>query len=89
MKVSEVIIQRIGEKHNVNEIKEGSVYFADDSNIQSRKYKFKFDNKNELVISIDEQNYYKYMIIEPTYNSGSKLPYEIGFMGAKGCSIEA
>lgn len=28
------------------------------------------------------------MVIEPTYNSGSKLPYEIGFMGAKGHSIE-
>lgn len=28
------------------------------------------------------------MIIEPTYNKGSKLPYEIGFMGAKGTSIE-
>jgi hypothetical protein len=29
------------------------------------------------------------MIIEPTYSVGSKLPYEIGFMGAKGTSIES
>lgn len=28
------------------------------------------------------------MVIEPTYNTGSKLPYEIGFLGAKGTSIE-
>ena len=28
------------------------------------------------------------MIIEPSYHNGSKMPYEIGFMGAKGTSIE-
>lgn len=28
------------------------------------------------------------MVIEPTYHAGSRLPYEIGFMGAKGTSIE-
>lgn len=39
------MIQRIAEKHNVNEIKEGSVYFVDDSNVESKKYKFRFENK--------------------------------------------
>ena len=28
------------------------------------------------------------MIIEPVYNAGKKLPYEIGFVGAKGASID-
>lgn len=29
------------------------------------------------------------MIIEPTYHNGSRMPYEIGFLGAKGVSIES
>lgn len=46
MKVEQVIIQRIGERYNVNEIKEGTVYFVDDAGVQSAKSRFKFGNKN-------------------------------------------
>jgi len=28
------------------------------------------------------------MIIEPEFNNGKKMPYEIGFVGAKGNSVE-
>lgn len=46
MKVEQVIIQRIGERLNVNEIKEGAVYFVDDAGVHSAKSRFKFGTKN-------------------------------------------
>ena len=65
MKVSEVTIERIGCKKNVNEIKEGYVYFKNDANIHSKKYYFAFKSseENTMVVNIDEDMYWKYMVI--------------------------
>lgn len=92
MKVQEVVIERIGNHRNVNEVKEGYIYFMDgDSGMMSRKYKFVFGEKdcNRLIVSINEEMYWQYMVIEPTYSNGKKMPYEIGFVGAKGITIDA
>jgi hypothetical protein len=87
-----VVIERIGNHRNVNEVKEGYIYFMDgDSGMMSHKYKFVFGEKdcNRLIVSINEEMYWQYMVIEPTYSNGKKMPYEIGFVGAKGITIDA
>ena len=91
MKVSEVIIERMGAKQNVKEIKEGYIYFTNDGTVQSQKYHFSFSSETEsrLAVQINENFYWKNMIIEPVYPVGKKLPYEIGFVGAKGTTIDA
>ena len=92
MKVREVVIERIGKKKNVNEVKEGYIYFSNGAGVESRKHKFVFDaceKQNTLTVKIDEENYWKYMVIDPIYATGKKMPYEIGFVGAKGTTIDA
>lgn len=88
MKIVDIVIRKIGEKSNVNEVKEGVVYFMDDAQVTSKKYPFIFDKQAEITIQINEESYWKYMIIEPKFGTVSKLPYEIGFVGAKGFSVE-
>ena len=90
MKVTEVVIERIGNKKNANEVKEGYIYFTNESQVSSKKYKFIFNSQNSncLTVKIDEENYWKYMIIEPIYSTGKKMPYEIGFVGAKGETMD-
>ena len=52
MRVEEVTIERIGAKKNVNEIKEGYVYFTNDSKINSKRYHFIFNSSehNQIVL---------------------------------------
>ena len=55
MKVKEVIIERIGKRKNVNEVKEGYIYFSNGSGVESQKYKFVFDAcENTLNVKINE-----------------------------------
>lgn len=40
------------------------------------------------MVKIAEEHYWKYMVVEPVYSEGRNLPYEIGFVGVKGTSID-
>ena len=77
MKIEEVTIQRTGDKKNVNEIQEGFIYFTNDSKICSKKYPFSFKTPEEgqIVMEINEPNYWKFMVVEPLFNMKKNLPF--------------
>ena len=39
-------------------------------------------------VKIDEQGYWQYVIVEPTFGTGKKMPFEIGYIAVKGYLME-
>ena len=52
MKVTEVVIERIGNKKNANEVKEGYICFTNESQVSSKKYKFVFNSQNSNCLTV-------------------------------------
>ena len=94
MKVSTVVISRIGKRRNVKEVKEGLVWLSNHKNLRSdssRAYRFSFGvDQNRITMKINETEFMKYLFIMPIYEKETtkNLPFEIGFVGVTGESRE-
>ena len=90
MRVSSVFIERDGKKLTVNQLKEGWIYFESQSGVRSQKYHFTFgENELNKTIEVDQKGFWKFMVLSPVFSSNKKMPFEFGFICAKGSLIES
>ena len=90
MRVFSVVIERDNKKLTVNQLKEGWIYFENESGVKSRKYNFTFaEYELKKVIEINEIGFWKFMVLSPVFTTNKKMPFEFGFIGAKGTLIES
>lgn len=90
MRVSSVVIEKDNKKLTVNQLKEGWIYFENESGVKSKKYHFVFaENEVKINVEVNEDGFWRFMILSPVFSSNKKMPFEFGFIGAKGTLIES
>lgn len=75
MRVSSVVIEKDNKKLTVNQLKEGWIYFENESGIKSKKYHFVFaENEVKKNVEVNENGFWKFMVLSPVFSTNKKMP---------------